>query len=485
MEKQKWLFLTLLLTQASAENNSSSPDKKPIEKSSKDSLVYNESKKTDKRGLDNTLGYGNMNKGRGAFSAPDGTEFPDFPFIHGNTADSSSSQLTNGETTDQFGNFNFENNKDHQVPTVGIGNTGHTSHFTQIHHGTIGVGENHVSPLKQGTNQPQNHGWMGSHFNGGGNTVGGTSDDNSGVSGFGNHDDGGNGGDGYSFLREFEGYSGGGSGSGGHETEGGGHGGSHEEHVKTVYITKEIPVPYPVHVEKKVLYPVRVPYEKPIPYPVHKPYPVHIEKQVPYPVRVHVPQPYPVTVEKHVPFPVRVNVDRPIPVHIPKPYPVYIEKKVPIAVDKPVPYPVKIPIDRPVPVHIPVEKPFPYPVEKKIPYPIKVPVDRPYPIHVYRAYPVHIEKPVPYPVKVPVKVPYPIDVRFPGHGHAQGQQQQNQHEGQHQNNLGYTSDGYQVDNFDQAFNNAFGVNGQNDALRDQQNFGERKGKNERHFRRRG
>lgn len=225
------------------------------------------------------------------------------------------------------------------------------------------------------------------------------------------------------------GHGGGGFGGGGHKGTGhggggfggGGHGYGYGGHVKTVYVTKEVPVPYPVHVEKKVLYPIRVPYEKPVPYPVHRPYPVHIEKQVPYPVRVHVPQPYPVTVEKHVPYPVKVHVEKPVAVHVPKPYPVYIEKKVHIAVDHPVPYPVKIPIDRPVPIHIPVEKPIPYPVERKIPYPVKVPVDRPYPVHVPRPYPVHVDRPVPYPVKVPVKVPikvpvpYPVEIKVPVH----------------------------------------------------------------------
>lgn len=179
---------------------------------------------------------------------------------------------------------------------------------------------------------------------------------------------------------------------------------------KVRIVTKEVPVPYPVHVEKKVPYFIRVPHDRAVPYPVHKPYPVHITKPVPYPVKVHVPAPYPVTVEKHVPFPVKVSVPRPIAIHIPKPYPVYIEKKVPITVEKHVPYPVKVPVEKPVPVHIAVEKPVPYAVTKHVPYPVKVPVEKPYPLTIPKPYPITIEKPV----KVPYKVPVPISINFPG-----------------------------------------------------------------------
>ncbi|XP_065204847.1 uncharacterized protein LOC135834806 [Planococcus citri] len=141
-------------------------------------------------------------------------------------------------------------------------------------------------------------------------------------------------------------------------------------HVKEITVTKEVPVPYYVHVEKKV----------------------------PYPVYIQVPHPYPVTVEKHVPYEVRVPVDRPVPYAVPKPYPVHVpvEKPVPVPVEKHIPYPVKVPVDRPYPVHVPVEKPVPYPVQVLVDRPVHVP--KPYPVHV------PVEKHVPYPVKVPVPV---------------------------------------------------------------------------------
>lgn len=174
-------------------------------------------------------------------------------------------------------------------------------------------------------------------------------------------------------------------------------------------VTKEVPVPYPVHVEKKVPYFIRVPHDRAVPYPVHKPYPVHITKPVPYPVKVHVPAPYPVTVEKHIPFPVKISVPRPVAVHIPRPYPVYIEKKVPYTVEKPVPYAVKVPYERPVPVPITVEKPVPYAVTKHVPFPVKIPVEKPFPLTIPKPYPITVEKPV----KVPYKVPVPISINFP------------------------------------------------------------------------
>lgn len=174
-------------------------------------------------------------------------------------------------------------------------------------------------------------------------------------------------------------------------------------------VTKEVPVPYPVHIEKKVPYFIRVPHDRAVPYPVHKPYPVHITKPVPYPVKVHVPAPYPVTVEKHIPFPVKVSVPRPVAIHIPKPYPVYIEKKVPYTVDRPVPYAVKVPYEKPVPVPITVEKHVPYAVTKHVPFPVKIPVEKPFPLSIPKPYPITIEKPV----KVPYKVPVPISINFP------------------------------------------------------------------------
>lgn len=166
-------------------------------------------------------------------------------------------------------------------------------------------------------------------------------------------------------------------------------------HVKEVTVTKEVPVPYLVHVEKKV----------------------------PYPVYVQVPQPYPVTVEKHIPYEVRVPVEHPVPVPVPKPYPVTVERHIPVPVEKRVLYPVKIPVDRPYPVHVPVEKPIavPYAVEKPVPYPVHVyvekPVPRPYPVAVEKHVPYPVEKPVPYPVKVPYPVPVEKHYSYPVYEH--------------------------------------------------------------------
>lgn len=186
---------------------------------------------------------------------------------------------------------------------------------------------------------------------------------------------------------------------------------------KEITITKEVPIPYYIHVDRKIHYPIYV--------KVPQPYPVTVEKRIPYEVRVPVdrpvpfavPKPYPVKVEKHVPYPVRIPVDRPYPVHIP------VEKHVPYPVEVVKEVPVKVPVDRPYPVHVPVEKPVPYPVEKHVPYAVHVPVDRPYPVP--KPYPVPVEKHVPYPVikrvpypvkvpvEVPVKVPYPVEVKVP------------------------------------------------------------------------
>nr|XP_019565408.2 uncharacterized protein LOC109433435 [Aedes albopictus] len=100
------------------------------------------------------------------------------------------------------------------------------------------------------------------------------------------------------------------------------------------------------------------------------PYPVEVEKQIP----VHVNVPYPVETEKKVPIVVE------------KKYPVYVEKKVPVHVDRPVPYQVKVE----VPVH---EKEY-----IEVPKPYEVHVEKPYPV--YMNYPVYIEKPVPFTVLV-------------------------------------------------------------------------------------
>lgn len=439
------------MTHALAENEKLSAEEQQIDSDEESA----ELKQPDKRGLSNALGYGN-NAATGSHSSPESSDFPGHPFgddrgRDGNNNGNSGQPFAKNDNHNYgghgFSHFFFEtgandNGGDSQGPKSGSED-----------HGTVG-GRN------DNTHDP---GWMTSYFNGDGKNdnagrgghhnqghrgfagpqptfqeygsygrghnagfgdghAGGYGGGGHGGGGFGGGGAGGGyGGAGHGGVTGFEGGGHGGGGFHGWNGHGGGGGHGHGGHVKTVYVTKEVPVPYPVHVEKKVLYPVRVPYEKPVPYPVHKPYPVHVEKKVPYPVTVHVPQPYPVTVEKHVPFPVRVHVEKPVAVHVPKPYPVYIEKKVPVAVSHPVPYPVKIPIDRPVPVHIAVEKPVPYPVERKVPYPIKIPVDRPYPVHVPKPYPVHVDRPVPYPVKVPVKVqvkvpvPYPVEVKVPVH----------------------------------------------------------------------
>lgn len=117
-------------------------------------------------------------------------------------------------------------------------------------------------------------------------------------------------------------------------------------HVHHITIHKKIPVhvpqPYPVHIVKKVLYPVKVP----VAVKVDKPYPVHVAK--PYPV--HVDKPYPVKVVKNVPVPVsvpyKVAVPVKVPVHIPKPFPVAVHKPVPVVVPE-----INI-VKKPVPVFV-------------------------------------------------------------------------------------------------------------------------------------
>lgn len=90
----------------------------------------------------------------------------------------------------------------------------------------------------------------------------------------------------------------------------------------------------------------------------------------------HVPvdRPYPVTIEKKVPYPVKVPV----------PHPVIHEKKVPYVVEKPVAYAQPVYIDRPV-IH---EKEVPLPIFAEKPVAVKVPV-APAPAHYEASYPEH------------------------------------------------------------------------------------------------
>ncbi|XP_073986945.1 uncharacterized protein [Rhodnius prolixus] len=162
------------------------------------------------------------------------------------------------------------------------------------------------------------------------------------------------------------------------------------DNVKAIIVTKRVPVPYTVHVEKKIPYPIRVPVRRP--YTVYVPKPYLVELPKPYPFAIKVPMPQPYTVEKHIPFPVKIPIDKPYPVHINKPYPIFIEKKVPYPIEKHIPVQIKIPVERPYPVHIPFEKPVPYPVEKPIHIPVSFPVDRPVPIPIEKPIPIPIEK---------------------------------------------------------------------------------------------
>ncbi|XP_014249531.1 probable serine/threonine-protein kinase yakA [Cimex lectularius] len=147
------------------------------------------------------------------------------------------------------------------------------------------------------------------------------------------------------------------------------------ENVKTYIVTKRVPMPYPVHVEKKVPFPVKVPVRRPYTVFVPKPYIVEVTKPIPYPFKVQVPQPY--TIEKHIPVPYKVPVDKPYPVHVSNPIPILVEKKVPYTVEKHIPYQVKIPYERPYAVHIPFDKPLFYPVERPVPIPMKISVKSP------------------------------------------------------------------------------------------------------------
>ncbi|XP_065094753.1 uncharacterized protein LOC135715365 [Ochlerotatus camptorhynchus] len=133
-------------------------------------------------------------------------------------------------------------------------------------------------------------------------------------------------------------------GYGGHESFdiGGGHQEEAHQHITTV--TKNVPVPFPVQVEKHVPYEVKVPYqvhvEKQVPVYVEKKVPIYVEKQVP----VHVDRPVPYKVEVKVPVIQKEYVE------VPQPYTVHVEKHVPVYIDKPV-Y-----IEKPVPVTLLIKK---------------------------------------------------------------------------------------------------------------------------------
>lgn len=192
----------------------------------------------------------------------------------------------------------------------------------------------------------------------------------------------------------------------------------HLEHIKNIIVTKKVPKPVPVEVEKHVPYEVRVPVDKPYPVYVPKPYPVYVEKKVPYEVQVPVPKPY--VVEKKIPYEVKVPIDKPYPVEVPQPYNVYVEKKVPYIVEKKVPYKVQVPVEKKYPVPYTVEKQVPYPVVKEVPYKVEVPVEKPVPYQVEKPVPYQVQKEVPYPVykevPYPVRVPYKVEVPYPVEG---------------------------------------------------------------------
>ncbi|XP_065090165.1 zinc finger protein 512B-like [Ochlerotatus camptorhynchus] len=103
---------------------------------------------------------------------------------------------------------------------------------------------------------------------------------------------------------------------------------------KEVTITKNVPVPFPVKVEKHVAVPVRIPFpvavQNNIPIVVERKIPIYVEK--PVPVQVDRPVPYPLPIQIPVFHRVAVEVPKPYPVHIPAPYPVYIQK--PLYVEK-------------------------------------------------------------------------------------------------------------------------------------------------------
>ncbi|XP_053679225.1 uncharacterized protein LOC128730218 [Anopheles nili] len=118
----------------------------------------------------------------------------------------------------------------------------------------------------------------------------------------------------------------------------------------------------------------------------------HVQKEVKQVITKKVPVPYPVEVEKHVPVEVKVpypvEVVKKVPVVVEKKVPVYVEKKVPVHVDRPYPVEVKVPVEVPVYKKEYVEVPKPYAVH----------VDKPYPVYVKQ--PVYVEKPVPVTVHI-------------------------------------------------------------------------------------
>ena len=92
-------------------------------------------------------------------------------------------------------------------------------------------------------------------------------------------------------------------------------------------------------------------------------------------IEAHDPWAYPktVTIEKNVPVPYPVEVEKHIPVVVEKKVPVVVEKHIPV--DRPVPYAVRVPVKVPVIHKVAVEVPRPYPVAVPKPYPVHV--DRP------------------------------------------------------------------------------------------------------------
>ncbi|XP_053666987.1 MAGE-like protein 2 [Anopheles marshallii] len=99
---------------------------------------------------------------------------------------------------------------------------------------------------------------------------------------------------------------------------------------KEITITKNVPVPYPIKVERHVAVPVKIP----VPIAIHNKIPIVVERKIPVyvekpiPVQVDRPVPYALPVEIPVFHKVAVEVPKPYPVHVPKPYPVYIKKPI-------------------------------------------------------------------------------------------------------------------------------------------------------------
>uniref|UniRef100_A0A182JJK2 Cuticular protein (putative) n=1 Tax=Anopheles atroparvus TaxID=41427 RepID=A0A182JJK2_ANOAO len=99
---------------------------------------------------------------------------------------------------------------------------------------------------------------------------------------------------------------------------------------KEVTITRNVPVPYPIAVQRHVAVPVKIP----VPIAVHNKVPILVERKIPVyvekpiPVQVDRPVPYALPIEIPVFHKVAVEVPKPYPVHIPQPYPVYIKKPI-------------------------------------------------------------------------------------------------------------------------------------------------------------